>query len=430
MGALVTKSKEQHSEPSSNLTSSSTSIALVLEFGYTLQTLKVDAVTLEGAINCIIKHLKLEGSIFATPTGLLISLRKIGHHSKTYLLRVESSKPNLTKLTKVEALIENMLQNKVDVISAYEQLIKLNKSSVRFGLGLRIFANGLVSMGFAIMLKGNLYDAAFGFGIGIIIGLITNLVDNQKRLASLIPFIGGVVSSLTSSLIIKNTSLSLHYPIILISGVIWLIPGLDLLVSMQELGTGNVVSGTTRMASTALGFSLLAFGIDLGKRLSKFWYTKLPKLQLIETTIVDTHCYLYILFALSIVTFAYVIIFQGRFRDYIWIVLVSILTWYCSSYFTNILTSESLSSGITAFILGTICNYYGRISHNPESILLLPALMVILPGVLGIQGLTSLISDDNSIFGLHQSLQLISSTMALMLGLLIANIVVVRRTFQ
>ena len=36
---------------------------------------------------------------------------------------------------------------------------------------------------------------------------------------------------------------------------------------MQELGTGNLVSGTARMAGTGLVFVLLAFGVGLGQRL-------------------------------------------------------------------------------------------------------------------------------------------------------------------
>ena len=52
------------------------------------------------------------------------------------------------------------------------------------------------------------------------------------------------------------------YPILVLSGIIGLLPGLGLLVAMQELGTGNLVSGTARMAGTGLVFVLLAFGVS------------------------------------------------------------------------------------------------------------------------------------------------------------------------
>ena len=54
--------------------------------------------------------------------------------------------------------------------------------------------------------------------------------------------------------------------------------------------------------------------------------------------------------------------------------------------------------------------------------------MVILPGSLGVRGLTMLL-EQQTLQGLQAGFQALSVTVALMLGLLLANAVVPRRTF-
>jgi len=405
-------------EPS-QLISSIPEVALVLELGCILQELKVDSSTLEAALGRVIQHLNIEGMIFAIPTGFFATLRKEGYHSKTYLRRVTTSNTNLKKLAEAEMLVDLFLENKLDVDTMREKLVTLNTRQPKFGFWSKTMASSLAAMGMVNIWGGCLLDVLCGSIVGLLAGLVVNWAEKRSKLANLAPLMAGLICSLSGSFISHNMS-STTYTTIILGGIVCLIPGLELLIAMQELGTGNLVSGTSRMAGACLIFMLLTLGIGCGQQLGSFWWPH--KYNSPATAIPWT-----IAPSLAIVILAYLIIFQGRLSDYGYTLIVGIITWYGNAYCVQTV-GDVAGAGITALILGAGCNYYSQRSKNPEVIVLLPSLLLILPGSLGIRGLT-MIMGKQPLIGIQSGFQYFYVTIALMLGLLMANAMVSRRTF-
>jgi uncharacterized membrane protein YjjP (DUF1212 family) len=401
------------------LISSIPEVALVLELGCVLQELRVDASTLEFALSRVIQHLDIEGTVFAIPTGFLATLRKEGHHSKTYLMRVTSGNTNLKKLAEVEVLIDLFLEDKLDIATTRGKLAALTMRQPRFGFWSTTMASGIAAMGMVNIWGGCWLDVLCGLGVGLLTGLVVNWIRNRVKLASFAPLIAGLISALAGSFI-SHTVPSTTYITIVLGGIVCLIPGLELLVAMQELGTGNLVSGTARMAGACLIFMLLSLGMGCGQQLGNFWWPHKYNnpISAIPWTIFPS---------LALVTLGYLIIFQGRLNDYIYTFFVGILTWYGNIYCVEAL-GDVAGAGITALILGAGCNYYSQRSKKPETIILLPAILLILPGSLGIKGLT-MIMGKQPLVGIQSGFQYFYVTTALMLGLLMANAMVSRRTF-
>jgi uncharacterized membrane protein YjjP (DUF1212 family) len=394
-------------------------VALVLELGCVLQELKVDASTLETALGRVIQRLGIEGTIFAISTGFLATLRKEGHHSKTYLMRITNGGPNLQKMAEVGILLDSFLRGELDVATTRENLAKLNVQCPKFGFWSKTVASSLAATGMVSIWGGRWPDILWGSAVGLLVGLVVNWAEKRAKITSFAPLIAGIISALAGSLI-SHIFPSTNYIIILLGGIVCLIPGLELLVSMQELGTGNLVSGTARMAGACLIFMLLTLGIGCGQQLGNFWWPHKynnPTGVIPWTTIPS----------LAIVVLAYLIIFQGRLSDYVYVLLVGILTWYGNTYCVQYL-GDAAGAGITALILGAGCNYYAQRSRNPETIVLLPAILLILPGTLGVKGLT-MIMGKQPLIGIQSGFQYFYVTIALMLGLLLANAMVSRRTF-
>ena len=394
-------------------------VAFVLELGRTLQELGVSAPTLETALDRVAEHLGLEGAIYATPTGFLASLRQAGHHGKTYLIRVNTGESNLEKLAEAESLVDLVLEGSLDVPMAREHLAKLAARSGRFGLWAVLGAYATASMGMARIFGGGWREVLLAALVGSVVGLVVTLAEGRRTLARIAPLLGGLLSSLAGGGLGRFVP-SVSSPILVLSGMIVLVPGLGLLVSMQEVGTGNLVSGTARMAGTSLVFLLLAFGVGLGQRLGAGWMVSPPSapLPLPAWTIGP---------ALAFVALGFLVIFRSRPREYLWTLSATVLAWSTAHFSTQLLGPEA-GAGIAALVLGAICNQYARRSRRPGAVLLLPALMVILPGSLGLKGLT-MIMHQQTMEGLQAGFQVVSVTVALMLGLLLANAMVSRRTF-
>ncbi|HWQ08574.1 MAG TPA: threonine/serine exporter family protein, partial [Holophaga sp.] len=108
-------------------------VAFVLELGRALQTFGASAPTLEKALLRVAERLGLEGALYATPTGFLASLRKEGHHSRTYLQRIEAGQSDLEKLTRVEELVDLVIAGELDAPAAREHLARLLDGPPHFG---------------------------------------------------------------------------------------------------------------------------------------------------------------------------------------------------------------------------------------------------------------------------------------------------------
>jgi uncharacterized membrane protein YjjP (DUF1212 family) len=383
------------------LTSSIPEVAFVLELGYSMQAFGASATTLEKALGRVAQHLELEGAVFATPTGFLASLRKEGLHSKTYLMRLNTGWSSLEKLADVEALVDLVLSGQLDAAAARQHLAALSARPPRFGFWLKVGAHGLAAMGMACIFGGGWREVLLGAGVGLLVGF------------------GGLLSALAGGLIGRWLP-SVSYTILVVSGIIGLLPGLGLLVSMQELGTGNLVSGTARMAGTGLVFILLAFGVGLGQQLGASWLPVVPTLPLALPlwTVAP---------AIAMVALGFLVIFQGRPADYGWTLVASALAWATAHLAAQALGPVA-GAGIAALVLGAACNTYARRTRRPGAVLQLPSLMLILPGSLGVHSLT-LMMQKQTLDGLQAGFQSVAVTVALMVGLLLANAMVPRRTF-
>ncbi len=398
--------------------SSHPEVAFVLELGRALQTFGVSAATLETALGRVADHLGLEGALYATPTGFLTSLRKEGHHSKTYLQRIEAGESNLEKLAEAEGLVDLVLQGEVDVAGARARLAALKARPNRYGATRVIGAFGLSGLGVARCFEGGWREMLLGALLGLLVGLAVTSLQRRHNLNRLAPLLGGLVSAAGAALLAGLLSPA-SQAILILCGIIVLVPGLGLLVSMQELGTGNLVSGTARLAGTGLVFVLLAFGVGLGQRMvGTLQPPPMDPVPLPAWTLVP---------ALALTALSFLVVFQGRMEDYGWTLAATVLGWGAARIGTQMLGPEA-GAGLAALVLGSACNLWARRTRRPGATLLLPSLMLILPGSLGFRSLT-LMLHQQPLEGLQAGFQAMVVTIALMLGLLLANATVSRRSF-
>ncbi len=398
--------------------SSHPEVAFVLELGRALQTFGVSAATLETALGRVADHLGLEGALYATPTGFLASLRKEGHHSKTYLQRIEAGESNLEKLAEAEGLVDLVLQGEVDVAGARARLAALKARPNRYGTTRVIGAFGLSGLGVARCFEGGWREMLLGALLGLLVGLAVTSLQRRHNLNRLAPLLGGLVSAAGAALLAGLLSPA-SQAILILCGIIVLVPGLGLLVSMQELGTGNLVSGTARLAGTGLVFVLLAFGVGLGQRMvGTLQPPPMDPVPLPAWTLVP---------ALALTALSFLVVFQGRMEDYGWTLAATVLGWGAARIGTQMLGPEA-GAGLAALVLGSACNLWARRTRRPGATLLLPSLMLILPGSLGFRSLT-LMLHQQPLEGLQAGFQAMVVTIALMLGLLLANATVSRRSF-
>jgi uncharacterized membrane protein YjjP (DUF1212 family) len=393
-------------------------ISLCLELGQAFQAFGIPAHRFEDALARIAARLGLEGQFFALPTAFFASLG-MGGHQWTFIQRSPSGEANLAKLSDLQETTDALLEGRLSTAEARDQVREILAAPERWGAFLTVVCFGLGSAPAAVFFGGGWREMVLTAVLGSLVGLTAVLLGRTTGSSRLVyPVAGTLVGFLALAAANGFNHVSPH--VLTLAGLIVLLPGLRLVVSMNELATGNLVAGTARLVDTAMTFLSLGFGVALGQRLAAPLLDRalqgvpvpLPTWTLLPT--------------LLLAATAFVVIFKARVKDLPWIFAACVLAFYGSRQGAALLGPQ-FGVGLGAFALGLGSNLYTRIKHRPSVVTLLPGLMVLVPGGLGFRGLEFIIQKQ-VVVGLDTAFQALFVAIALLMGLLLAHAAVQPRT--
>lgn len=392
---------------------------LICDIGRALHKYGTSAHRLEAILNHIAKMLGLKGNFFSTPTYLAISIDSIndaGEYEQLHQhIRVSPGEANLYKLQLVDKVATDLSEGKLSIEEAIEEIELIDGLKLKFSTVFTFFAFPLTSMALAMIFKGSATDTILSFILGSIVGLLAITKEKDQRLSDVFEFLSSFLIVIFSFVIYYEIT-KFNYQIVLISSLIVIIPGLGLTIAMNELATNNLVSGTARLMGTLMTFFKIAFGILVGGEIGKLFY---PPLTEFSSTPLPSWS---IVPALVISCMAFTIIFNAHYRDFKWILFSGVTTLGSliigGQYFNQI-----LSVFLSSFIIGAASNFIAIKRNKPATVTLLPGIIFIVPGSIGMKGI-NLIFQNDYIAGLSGGFQSIILTITIVAGLFFANIVI------
>ncbi len=393
-------------------------ISLCLELGRAFQSFGIPAHRCEDALTRIAARLGLEGQFFALPTAFFATLGREGRNW-TFIQRSSSGEVNLAKLSDLQEVTDALIAGDLSTGEARDRVRHILAQPDRWGPLMTILCFGLGSAPAAAFFGGGWRDMALTTLLGSLVGLTAVLLGRKAGLARLVhPIAGTLVGFLALAAAHRFPQVSPQ--VLTLAGLIVLLPGLRLVVSMNELATGNLVAGTARLMDTAMTFLSLGFGVALGQRLAAPMLDQallgMP-LPLPAWTLLPT---------LLLAAAAFMVIFKARPSDLPWIFAACTLAFYGTRQ-GSVLLGPQFGVGLGAFALGLASNLFTRIRRRPSVVTLLPGLVVLVPGGLGFKGLEFIIQKQ-LVMGLDTAFQALFVAIALLTGLLLAHAAVAPRT--
>jgi uncharacterized membrane protein YjjB (DUF3815 family) len=185
-------------------------------------------------------------------------------------------------------------------------------------------------------------------------------------------------------------------------------------VALSELAARHLVSATARLA--AVGGTLLGMGLGVGLGQSiGSWVPELTQRPpwgaagpwAVWTAVVSC-------------AFAFTVLFRARPRDLAAILAATLLAFLGARAGTAWFGPE-LGGFVGALALGLVANTTARITRRPASTVLVPGLMVLVPGSLGFRSVAQFLSAD-ALSGVETAFRMVIVAMALVGGLLAANL--------
>jgi len=367
---------------------------------------------LERTVNAVAEKLGFGLECFSLPTMITLSLYESEKHA-TYVIRVDPGDINLEKLTLTQEIADRVLYDELNSAQAAKQLAQVTMSPAHWGAWPTVASFGLVSAGVARVFGGDWAEVLSGTLLGFIVGLLAVLIAGRRILSHLFPTITSALAAFFSYLFARFFGHDAVY-ITLVSGLIVLLPGLMITVGLAELATQNLVAGTARLAGAAILFVQMGFGVALGDQLGallvgELHYTAVKVLPAWTEWA-----------AILCAGIGFVVLFQSRVQDAIWIVLAGLIA-YTSARFGTQAFGPAMGAFIGAFTIGGASHIFRFFTHRPNQLMMVPGIILLVPGSMGFQSLTALL-DQNIVAGLDTAFRMLLAGISLVIGLLMSSI--------
>ncbi|HNG92970.1 MAG TPA: threonine/serine exporter family protein [Acidobacteriota bacterium] len=393
------------------LRAETSSIAFVLKLGKALHQYGTPAHRLEDTLVDISNTLGLEGQFFSTPTSIFASFGD-PEEQRTTLIRVEPGEVNLEKLVLLDTLAEQVLDGTLTPSEGAQQIDEIVAARPRYGDFLTAICFGISSGAASRFLGGGWREILMATVIGMALGIFAWLAGRYPNLSRVFDPVSAIIASVLA-IVATQVFAPISVYITTLGGLIVLVPGLTLTVAMNELAQRSLVAGTARLMSAILLLIEIGFGVALGTQIQRI----LPAVSMFQRP--EPLPWWTEPLALLIAPLSLAVLFRARPKDMGWILLSALVGFWGARTGAWMLGPE-LGVCLGALLVGLAGNLYNKYKKRPAAVLLVPGIMLLVPGSVGYGSVAKFLEKD-VVSGVEAAFRMILVAIALVTGLLLAN---------
>ena len=365
---------------------------------------------LEETIDSLARDLGCPAEVLVTPTAIVCSFE-----GETRLERIDEGDSHLERLGDLHEVASAVRARQITVQEASQRVAEIEQQPERYGLVATVAAFGGTSASAAFFFGGGWREALTAGSIGLVIGAMAILGGSKRRVARLLPSASAFFAVIVAHF--SATRLEPSLPLLsTLAGLIVLVPGLRLTIAMNELAHNHLVSGTARLTGASTTFLQLGFGAAIGWHVSPDWFGVVAEATPIAMP--DWVTWL----TMPVIALTFVVLFRAAPRDYFAILLGAIAAYAGARYGSEALGPE-IGMALGAWGLGTVSTILARVRQRPTAIALVPGLLLLVPGALGIRTLQAMVAKDVTL-GVETFFSMVMIAIALVTGLFLANLTI------
>lgn len=387
-------------------------IRFLLTVARALHTAGTTAQRLEDTLAVLARGLGLtHAQFFSTPTSIMCAFGEL-EQQDTHLLRLAPAGPNIGRLSKLDRVVADVLAGEIATPEALARVEAIENEPSPYSALVTILAFGLGSAGIARFLGGGVPEIAVGGFLGILTGSLEALVERRRGLERVYEPIAAFAAAFIATSV--ATLLGPYAPsTAILAGIITLLPGFMLTNAVRELAERNLASGTARLAGAIMILLGLIFGVALGSRTATALFGSVRELTPGALP----------LWTLAVAIIAagvsFVVVLKAEPRDTGWMVSAGAISYLLASTSVRYAGPE-LGLFLAAMFDGVAATLWGRWRNRPQSVVLVPAILMLVPGSVGFRSLNSLL-ERNVIAGVQTAFTMVLAATALSAGLLVAT---------
>lgn len=327
---------------------------------------------LEQTLTDVARAIGLEVQIFALPTQITIAVGPFLHQAQV-IMRLEPGTVNLQSIASLNEVYDDLRAGKIDY---HEAAVRIEHIDAKPAIGVywQIPALALVAIGVGILLGAGVREITVAGVIGLVTGIVAVVAANNAVVARLFEVIAAFFGALIVAAFAHIFGPTNIY-ISIIAGVVVLLPGYSLTLALHELSNSNLVAGVARLGRVLSVLLALACGAFLG-------FAVIGP-SLLTTGDVHMHAVAgrWWIVAAVLMAVGLAIDLHARLRDFLWV--------FASCFFALLISHllsgtpvHNVAAFASAFVVGIAANIAARFFRLPQAVVLVPALLVLVPGSL------------------------------------------------
>ncbi len=366
---------------------------------------------LEAMAVALAQRLGKEAHFFTTPTALFVALGA-PPLQRTFLVRADSGELDLGKLRVLDRIANEVADGKLNRKRGSEKIAEVLAQKGN-PAPLMILGHAVLTSTAAILLGGGYAEAAVAAFIGLCVGLLDFAARYSEALGRLMFPLTALTASFASG-IGTLFEANLDRGIATVAGLIIMVPGLTLTTAMIEVATGHLVSGTSRLAKAVVAFLLLGVGATLGNELASL----IPNVSLGGEAVRLASSQVWLAAFICLPALGYVL--RAHFTDLFRFGPAALAAFAVVQYAPENLGAP-IVAGMGAMLLGLFGNFFARVQNRSAAIVIVPGLLLLVPGSLGFRSVTRFLAQD-TLGAVSTAFDVAVLAIALVGGLLLATL--------
>lgn len=373
----------------------------------------------DGLAACAVS-LGVPAQFSVTPTTVLVSYSEDAGE-RTRMLRIEENRFDLRGLNMVRAVLLDVTRGAKTAELGLAELRLVEASPSWYAWPFRVAASAVGAAALAVFLGGGPREFLVAAPVGLVVGALIVLGRRYERLSLLTEVLCGFAASAVT-LLLGHVVSDFRMATVALAAVTLLLPGMAITMGVAELTSRHLTAGTARLAGATVTLLNLSIGSLLG-------FAVLHRLDFVPRPGPTTAGQTPALLAVAALAIACSLVISTRTPlRYSLAALVAVAIALVTARLGARLTDATLGVAIASLCVGLAGNAYERITHRAAALVLIPGVMVLVPGALGLRGVYDFMRTAKGGMEVFANVLIIAA--GIVVGLAVANSVLPRRRHE
>lgn len=352
-------------------------------------------------------------NVVALPTVLFVKLDD-GDAARVDFTSEEGVAPTFAQIDRVFALARDAEALAVTPAEGLARLDAIMATRPRFGAVAGVAGHALMTVGIALVLKPSLAIVAPAAVFGAVVGVLKAFAHNRGMLQTLLPTLAAFVVAALALLAVGH-GMDVSPLRVVIAALVTFLPGGVLAIATMDLAYADVVSGASRFVTGIVQLLFLVLGMTIAASL-----VGLPAEQLLAVPRPEQLAPWAVWLGVAAFGVGTLLHYDAAPRALPWM-LVVLAAGTAAQLAGNAALGGYLGGFVGAMVVTPIAYLIQyRLSGPAAMVTFVPALWLLVPGSLGLIGMTELAS-DNPLAGVENFTTTLFSIVAIALGSLVGS---------